>query len=349
MIPARAAVLLFSRSSDSKVGGSWRLSTSERFRIGVPASSPAAIVGESCCRATAAGCRSRNRPVELASSVRMRGRVLIAVSSVGGPSEIDSWMNGLATSARAVNVVSSEPNIAAWTSATGATSAAVAPSVSMNRARPVRDELRLRVTGCSTSSTPGRRPSAELRLGPRPASASPNSRRFSCAAARVGSSKVLSTVSSSTGFGVAAVSGIVLPSSKPLSDLPMLISRYLSPSAERERTARVESTGIGSTSLSSFRSRRALVLPLPSDWGSIDSTIPDADAADPDLVAGHERVGVRHLSRDPVGGHEREAVVRVVREEDGEDHHHHGQRADHRRARRQARSPAPHRFAPRCW
>ncbi len=54
----------------------------------------------------------------------------------------------------------------------------------------------------------------------------------------------------------------------------MLISRYLSPSAERERTIIVESTGIGSTSRSSLRSRRALRLPSASCSGSIASTAP---------------------------------------------------------------------------
>ena len=53
-----------------------------------------------------------------------------------------------------------------------------------------------------------------------------------------------------------------------------MISRYLSPSAERARTTKVEFFGSGSTSLSSFRSSRALTLPSSSCCGSIVSTTP---------------------------------------------------------------------------
>ena len=274
VIPARAAALLLSRSSDSKVGASWRLSWSERARTGAPSSSDAAIVGEVWRSATAAGSRSSIRPAELARKGRIRGRVSSATRSVCTPSVIDSWMNGRATSASAVKVTLRSANICAWVSATGATSAAVALSARMNPARLVSGEERLRITGSSTSSTPGRRPSAEFSAGPRPASALPNSSRFSCEASRVSSSNMLSTVSSSTGSGVAAESGTTLPSSKPSSESPRLISRYLSPRAERERTITVESTGIGSTSRSSFRLRAALSSPSSVCSGSIDSTAP---------------------------------------------------------------------------
>ena len=55
----------------------------------------------------------------------------------------------------------------------------------------------------------------------------------------------------------------------------MSISRYLSPSAERDRTITVESLGSGSALLSSFRSTLALTAPVGGFWtGSTDSTKP---------------------------------------------------------------------------
>ena len=168
VIPARAAALLLSRSSDSKVGASWRLSWSERARIGAPSSSEAAIVGE-VWRSDDGG------RLEVARTGRRswRGRAGSAAgcrarpARSAAPSEIDSWMNGRATSASAVKVASRAANICAWVSATGATSAAVALSARMNPARLVSGEERLRITGSSTSSTPGR--SAERRVQRRPA------------------------------------------------------------------------------------------------------------------------------------------------------------------------------------
>ena len=130
----------------------------------------------------------------------------------------------------------------------------------------------------------------------------------------------------------------------------MLISRYLSPSAERERTITVESTGSGSTFLSSFRSTlrvNGAGLRVLDRLDRLDEA--DPDAADPHLVAADQRVGVRHLDRDPVGGHERQAVVGVVGEEDGEDHDQGRDRADQRRAGGDgACSAAGHRRSPRA-
>ena len=99
---------------------------------------------------------------------------------------------------------------------------------------------------------------AAFRAAPRPASALPNSVRLTWIAARVGSSKVLKTWSISTGSGLAALSGIVAPASKPCSEVPRWSSRYLRPRAERERTVTVESTGSGSTSWFSSMSSLAL-------------------------------------------------------------------------------------------
>ncbi len=103
---------------------------------------------------------------------------------------------------------------------------------------------------------------------PRPARAFPNSVRLAWIAARVGSSKVLKTWSISTGSGVAALSGSVSPASKPSSEVPRCSSRYLRPSAERERTVTVESTGSGSRSWFSSMSSLALTEPSSCWTGS---------------------------------------------------------------------------------
>ncbi len=86
-------------------------------------------------------------------------------------------------------------------------------------------------------------PNASLRAGPRAAIAFPNSTRLRWIASRVGSSNMFSTWSSSTGSGLARFSGSTVPSGIPSDERPWSISRYLSPSAERERTITVESGG----------------------------------------------------------------------------------------------------------
>ena len=69
----------------------------------------------------------------------------------------------------------------------------------------------------------------------------------------------------------------------------------------------------------------------------------DADAADADLVAGDQRVGVGHLGRELVGGDEGQALVRLVGEEDRDGDDEHGDGADQGRAGGEAaRAPAPH-------
>jgi len=59
----------------------------------------------------------------------------------------------------------------------------------------------------------------------------------------------------------------------------------------------------------------------------------DAEAARADLVAGDEVRAVREVDLELRRGHERQARVRVVREEDGDDDHEHGHGADEHRAR----------------
>ena len=115
---------------------------------------------------------------------------------------------------------------------------------------------------------------ARLRSCPRPAKASPKPWRFVWIAARVRASKVFSTSSISTGWGVALRTGIVAPSSKPRWFVPFVSSTYFRPSAERERTTTVVSTGSGLTVVSSFSVSRADTRPPTPFLGSIFVTAP---------------------------------------------------------------------------
>jgi hypothetical protein len=71
----------------------------------------------------------------------------------------------------------------------------------------------------------------------------------------------------------------------------------------------------------------------------------DEGAADADVVAFDQRVGVRHPRLEVVGGDEGQAVVGVVGEEDGDDHDQHRDGADDDRAARDPLDAAaiPHR------
>ena len=170
-------------------------------------------LGELSLRALMPGRSSANRVALCPRKVLIRGAVRISVSKVGGASEIDSWMYGRATSAKAPKVDSRATNICACASATGATSEALSASARKNRPTPVFGEARLRATG-SRRVTRGRSsPRATFRSGPRPASASPKATRLAWEASLVGSSKMLKNSSISTGSGVATRRGRVDPSS----------------------------------------------------------------------------------------------------------------------------------------
>jgi len=151
---------------------------------------------------------------------------------------------------------------------------AVRASDEMNRGRFVSLLVRLFVTGMMSTSSGRRAPIAWLMLWPRPANASPNSRRLICAASRVGWSNMFTNSSNSTGAGVACASGIVSPSSKPWSDVPRVISTYLRPSAERGRMSTVESLGSGATVFSSLSPSTAMFVPSCWRLTSIVSTEP---------------------------------------------------------------------------
>jgi hypothetical protein len=102
----------------------------------------------------------------------------MAVSSAAGEREIDSWMKGRETRAKAANVVSRSANSWPWISATGATSAAVAERDETKLERPVFGSAMFRITGVRRSTRGLNWPIASFRSTPRPASALPNSSRL---------------------------------------------------------------------------------------------------------------------------------------------------------------------------
>ena len=107
-----------------------------------------------------------------------------------------------------------------------------------------------------------------------------------------------------------------------------MICRYLSPSGDFGRMIIVESTGIGSATLSRLRlSSRGepAVLQLDRDDRLDDA---DAGAADPHLVAFDQSLRVRDPGLEVVGGDEGQPVVGVVGEEDGDQDDEHGDRPD---------------------
>ena len=193
---------------------------------------------------------------------------------------------------------------------------------------------RFRITGVEApEQRRAARPSAALRSGPRPASALPNSNRFSWIAAAgrlVERAQHLVDLDRLRVARRSAASPALRDSPRRRS--PRSISRYLRPSAERARTITVESIGQRVDVGVELQVEAGAVRCRPrADTGSIVLDQADAHAADADLVAGHERGRRRGPGRrEPVGGHERQAAVRVVGEEDGED----------RRPSRSARRPS---------
>ena len=137
----------------------------------VPASKASARIGAECGSVAMPGRSSRKNAALLRRNGRWIGNSRMASSSLGGPSQIVSWMYGRATEASAVNVVSrftnsdactspdrgglaggvaelleeaAQPRVAAtpgcfatgWRSSSSGTSAAIA--VLMSRPRPAR-------------------------------------------------------------------------------------------------------------------------------------------------------------------------------------------------------------------
>ena len=240
------------------------------------------------------------------------------------------------TSASAVNVVSSETNSCAWVSAAGATSAALAAE-RLNEPREARvlggEVAHHRLEVLEHAGQPAQR------LVQRRAAAREGVAELDQVLLRSprwwGRRRCSAPRRSRPARGSPGRSGSSPPRRSPRRSCPCTISRYLSPSAERERTTKVESTGSGSMSRSSLRSRRAADVAVLVLLGFDRLDRPHPHAADPHLVGRHEQLGVGDLRREPVGGHEGQPAVGVVGQKDREDHDHHCEGADHRRARRE--------------
>ena len=93
------------------VGATWRFIAGAPGSTSAPVSKADATVGELSLSALMPGRSSANRLALWPRKLLIRGAVRISVSKVGGASEIDSWMNGRATLAKAPKVASSETNI----------------------------------------------------------------------------------------------------------------------------------------------------------------------------------------------------------------------------------------------
>ena len=298
-----------------------------------------------CAALLAPGCRSRKKPAAFTSSGRWIGNERIAVSSAAGPPLIVSCRYGTAIASKASNVIARLRNSCPCCSPTGATAAAVRSSAWNSWPKRVCGSARFFRTGIALFVSGSSATIASLMLVPRPASASPNSRRLTWFAARVGSSNMLKKSSNSTGLGVAFLSGSVPSSGIPLLDVPRVTSMYLRPSGERGRTMIVELLGqrLHVRLELEVHLRRDAAVSVRDRLDLVDD--PDAVAADPHLVAGDEVRRVRQLHPDAVGRHERQAVVGVVGEEDGDEQDEHRRRADQHRVRRHG-CAAPVHLAP---
>ena len=195
-------------------------------------------------------------------------------------------------------------------------------------ARSVCGELRLRITGISRS-TSGRQV-ADRRVE-RQAAAGEGVAELELVqldSRRVGSWKVLKSWSISTGSGRAGVEpGASRPAGSPSSDCPGSISRNFSPSAERERTMKVDPRAAARRSCrASGRAWRGPCRPLLDRGDRL--TVPTRTPPTRTSLPWTSALAFGTLGRDLVGRHEGQAVVGVVGEEDGEDHDQRRQRPD---------------------
>jgi hypothetical protein len=251
--------------------------------------------------------------------------VSIATSSVSGAFEIVSWMKGRATSAKARKVVSRSTKSWPWISATGAASAAAAESAETNWESPVSGEAD--------------------------------------AAAREGVPE-LEQIGLDRGPGrlVEGVEDLVdldrlgprggerdrLPGPEPLAGVAPLNLQVLEPEGRARPDDHRRVLGEGIEILVQLHVQlgadRAVLLADRLDV--LDLANPGA--ADPDLVARDQGGGIGELSGELVGRDERQPLVRLVGEEDGDHHDEHGDRTDKGRACGQgADPPAPHVPLPR--
>ncbi len=317
-------------------------------RISVPASKASARIGAECGSVATPGRSSAKKAALLRRNGRWRGNSRIATSSLGGPSLIDSWRKGRAIDASAVKVVSRFTNIDACSSATGATSVAVSASALKKRPSCVCRFARLVATG-SRSSTQR----AQLVDG---------GVQVPSAAGEAGAVAVERVARADARLVVEHVEEVV-----DLHDLgPRLADRHRGARGEAglaapghdlevleaERRARPhEHGGVGGQRLD-------LLVQLQRDLGVGGAVRPahrldlrhlaHARAADAHVEALDQLGGVRQVGLQVVGGHERQAGVRVVGEEDRDDRDQHGHRAHQHGAggQRGARAARAHLSAP---
>ena len=266
---------------------------------GVPTSSASASVGAAVRSARDAGPQVAEQALRVRQErPRICGSARVAASSAGGPPRIDCCMRRRDASASAANVVSrlrKSAGLGLGHRRDDRARSARAPGRSATAAS--RGSDRFCITGTRLRSSGLKASIARLRSAPRPANAVPNSSMFVRPAARVRSSNVLKTSSSSTGAGVAwrqRDRRAVLEARG--CSCPRVICTYFSPSAERGRTItrRVDGQRLDRRLELQRRAARRPSRPCAHDRRDrVDRA--DPRAADPHVVADDEVGRVRDL------------------------------------------------------
>ena len=322
-------------SRASAVGSSWALKTGDALSTGMPATSAALRIGEESASAFAPGSKAVKKRSEDCRKGSIAGRSAIAVSRVSGPFEIVSWMKGRETRAKAAKVRSRATKRVPLISATGATVALKASSARQKPPKSVEGATRLRERrlGAFGQFAQGAEGGVQLR----PAAGEGVAEAGLVLADRVAGLFVehAEEFVDVDRFGARRRrAGSFRPALKPFEESPGTICTYLRPSGDFGRMIIVELTGTGSAILSRLRLSSAAKLPfLQFDrLHRLDDA--DPGAADPHLVAFDQRLRVRDLGLEVVGGDEGQAVVGVVGEEDGDQDDEHGDRPDQDRVAR---------------
>ena len=231
-----------------------------------------------------------------------------------------------------MKLVSRFTNREACSSATGATSPAARPSARKKRSRPVRGSDRFRATGSRSDSSGTNSSMARLRSWPRPAKPPPKPSSELREPTRALSSNMLNRSVSSTTSGRAWRNGMVAPGLRPARpapgyDLDVLEAEGRTRAHQQRRVGR-QRLDVLVELHRDLRVGRAVLLLARLDVG--DEA--DAGTADADLEALHQLRGVGEVRLEVVGGHEGEARVGVVAQEDGDDRDQHGHRSHQHRA-----------------
>ena len=283
-------------------------------------------VGSAPRSSAVAGAKSWPKPSRLARNGRCARKDSTATSIVPGLLEIVS-LSAPSSRPSASNVSAIEVNSSAPCLETGDTTRAVSASSVMKVSRSVSGSERLVITGCRCSSRSGSSSIVRPSETPRPANASPNPRRFSWLASRVGSSNIFRTSSMSVD-ALAWPAGTVSPFSNALSLRPSWSSRYFRPSAERGRMRNVESSGTSPIRLSSLSISSASTLPSRVSTGFMSSTTPMREPPERISLPGTRLAPFGHADLQLRRGDERQPLVGVVGQEDRDDHDQHGHAAD---------------------